>query len=101
MRPSVSSDCRETIQGRKTVAIDVDLKHRALASTAALVRCPVQRIARQNQTRLRINSVAVRTARGCREIMQYHKAAAIGVDGEHRPIARTATVTRRPIQDVP
>src|SRR6266581_527352 len=49
----------ETMQGCKTPAMRVHLEHRAIARTAALLRRPIQGVARQNQSGNRKNSIAV------------------------------------------
>src|SRR5260370_22231413 len=98
-------DCRETMQGRKTRAIDVDLEHRALSQAAALRGRSIQGVVRQNQTGKRKSSVAVgthtvRINANRRETMQVRKSRAIGVDGENSAFVRTAPLMSDPIQRV-
>src|SRR6266478_3074680 len=86
---------------RKTSANGIDGKHRASPPSAAKPRCPVQVVARCEQTASRPNAVAVSVRRGTggrRETMQVRKAATVGVDGEHRATARTAARRCRPIK---
>src|SRR6266699_6155876 len=98
-------DCRESMQGSKIRAIDVDLEHRALSRAAALRRRSIQGVVRQNQTGKRKSSVAVgtntvRINANRRETMQVRKPGAIGVDCEHRAVGRTAALMSGPIQRV-
>src|SRR6266478_754212 len=63
---------------RKTSANGIDGKHRASPPSAAKPRCPVQVVARCEQTASRPNAVAVSVRRGTggrRETMQVRKAA--------------------------
>jgi hypothetical protein len=54
-----------------------------------------------NQTRIRKSSIAVETRSVAdREAMQNSKPAAIGVDGKHGAITRTAAVDRRAVEGV-
>src|SRR5258706_7568883 len=88
------------MQVRKTGTIGVDGEDRAITQTAARKRRPIEGVARQKQAGIRSGSVTVgkkRTGPG-RETMQVRKTRAIGVNGEHRAIARTAAIARRSIQ---
>ena len=90
---------RETMQVRKTRAIGVDGEHRAIARTAAIVAVPYRVLPDK------INP-AFGESRRCwpcrgRETMQVRKTRAIGVDGEHRAIARTAAMTAVPYRVLP
>src|SRR5438034_737062 len=80
------------MQVRKTGAVGVDGKHRAITRNATTDSCPIENIAYQNQVATR------RSAE--RETMQVRKTLAIGVDGEHRAASCTATILSRSIQGV-
>src|SRR5437764_1423293 len=97
------SECLKTMQIRETRAVGVEGEHRAVVETAAVVCCPIERVARQNESGKRISSVAVgiaaRTIKGgCRETVQGREARAIVVEGEHRANVRTAAVPCRPVE---
>src|SRR6266850_1988670 len=79
------------MQVRKTRAICVDGEDWALA----LQLCPIQSVARQNQSGTGKTSVAVAL-----EIMQVCKTRSVGVDGEDRASAPDAALKCRPIQGV-
>src|SRR6266446_2620060 len=87
------------MQGGKTRAVAVDGEHRASAPTAARQRGPIQGVARQNQSGMRISSIAVGISTR-RKTMQGGKARPIGVDLEHCASARTAALRRSPVQGV-
>src|SRR6266404_988555 len=55
--------CCETMQGSKTGAVAVDLDHRAIARTAAIIRRPIQSLARQKQIAKRMSAVTVGISR--------------------------------------
>src|ERR1051325_11847923 len=63
----------ETMQTGESCAIGVDLEHRALIGSAAPLRRPEQRIARHDQTRLRISPV------GASELVQVRETGAVSV----------------------
>ena len=83
------------MQVRKTCAIGVDGEHRAFARTAASIRSPIEGVAREDQSGLRISSVVPAS-----EIIQIRKTRAIGVDSEHGALIRTAASKGRSIQGV-
>ena len=93
IRPdSVAAVPSETIQICKTRAIGVDGEYRALHQTCRLQTsshtgcCPIKSIRHADKLRRCWLSTELR------ETMQVRKTCAIGVDGEHRAIARTAAL---------
>src|SRR6266567_3356057 len=68
-------DCRESMQGSKIRAIDVDLEHRALSRAAALRRRSIQGVVRQNQTGRRTGSVAASKTMQGREVLRRQSAS--------------------------
>ena len=91
------------MQVRKARAIGIDGEHRAVARSAA-THCAVPYRVLPDKINPAIGlapSLLVLVTRSrCRETMQVRKTRAIGVDGEHRAIARTAACICRPIQGI-
>ena len=96
----IISTRREAMQVRKTGAVDVDLKHCALAGAAAVKGRPIQDISPHNQSRNWISSVAIgkKGNSACRKSMQDSKSRAINVDGEDIAVSGSAARLRRPKQ---
>src|SRR5438552_3912330 len=95
----------ESVHDGKADPISVDGENGALAETATMIRCPVQGVARENQSVPRTDSVAVGIVTGRisapgGETIQVRKTRPIQVDGEDRASARTAAERRRPVPDV-
>ena len=84
------------MQDRKIHAIGVDGEHRAIAIGAATLAAVPYRVL-PDKINPASGSAPSLTAS---ETMQGRKTRAIGVDGEHRAIAISAAIFRRPIQRV-
>ena len=71
-----------------------------MSRTAASLRGTIQGAARQTHPTIRSDSVTVGTIANRREIMKVCKTRAIGVEVEHRAVARTSAFIRGALQGV-